>query len=391
MIRLKLSKVIVGIVMVGAFLGINQIEANAAWKQNSSGWWYESGSSWLIGWAEIDGKWYYFKPDGYMAHDTTIEGFKLGSDGAWVIDTSSVSIATSNEELVEVTVGTAEEFVKAIGSNKRIILKPGVYNLSEVEQTNNADNSVVWQDVYDGKELNIQNIHNMTIEGMDSGKVEIKVSPRYANIMNFTNVSNITIKNIVAGHTPAPYECNAGVLQFNESADISIVNSELYGCGSIGISLNNVMRLNASNCLIDHCSLRAIQIYNSEAISFAESKIVNHEAYSNIVMVYGSKDVTFEKCEISDNKHFGWSFIEATNNSNILLNQCIIKNNTKSIESEYNLEKISFFNTVDYNGISDSKIIIKNSVISNNKCDYLLDNAKNVQFENCTISYNVWK
>ena len=216
-------------------------------------------NSWTTGWAKIDGKWYYFYSDGYMAHDTIIDGFKLGSDGAWIITQPTASTTTSEEKIVDVTVETAQEFVNAIGSNKRILLKPGVYNLSTIEQINKADNSVTWKTVYDGKELNIQGIHNLTIEGMDSGKVEIKVSPRFANIMNFTNVSNITIKNIIAGHTPAPYECNAGVLKFTNSNDISIMNSELYGCGSIGLDLKNVKRLEASNCTIDHCSLRAIQ------------------------------------------------------------------------------------------------------------------------------------
>lgn len=308
-----------------------------------------------------------------------------------MITQEAASTTTLDTKIVDVTVGTAQEFVNAIGSNKRILLKPGVYNLSDIEQINNADNSVTWKTVYDGKELNIQDIHDLTIEGMDSGKVEIKVAPRFANIMNFTNVSNVTIKNIIAGHTPAPYECNAGVLKFNNSNDISIINSELYGCGSIGLDLNNVKRLEASNCKIDHCSLRAIQIYNSEAIKFTESKLVNHEAYSNIIMINGSKDITFEKCEMADNNNFGWSFIEASGKSNILLDKCVIKNNSKSVNSELSFDKAYFFNTIDYDGISDSKITIKDSEISDNKCDYLVDNKENVNFENCTMNNNVWK
>lgn len=389
--NLKLTKLIVSSLIVASVLALNPIGAGANWKQNNTGWWYSTGNSWAIGWAKLDGKWYYFYSDGYMAHDTTVDGFKLGSDGAWVITQPTVSTTTSEDQIVDVMVETAQEFVNAIGSNKRILLKPGVYNLSEVEQINKIDNSVTWNTVYDGKELNIQSVHDLTIEGMDSGKVEIKVSPRYANIMKFTNVSNITIKNIIAGHTPAPYECNAGVLNFNNSSDISIMNSELYGCGSIGLDLDNVKRLNASNCKIDHCSLRAIQIYNSEAIKFTESKIVNHEAYSNIIMIDGSKDITFEKCEMADNNNFGWSFIEASGKSNILLDECVIKNNSKSTDSEYNADNVYFFNTTDYSGISNSKITIKDSEISNNKCNYLLDNKENVKFENCTINNNVWK
>ena len=69
-------------------LSLNPIVANAEWKQNSTGWWNSKGSSWSVGWDQINGKWYYFNSDGYMVHDTTIDGYKLGSDGAWIMYTS---------------------------------------------------------------------------------------------------------------------------------------------------------------------------------------------------------------------------------------------------------------------------------------------------------------
>lgn len=387
MIKKKLVKVIASTLMLASVFALNPIVASASWNQTDTYWWYTENNTWVTGWKLIDGKWYYFNSDGHMVHDTIIGGFKLGSDGAWI----NTQPSASDEKIIDVTVGTAEEFVNALGSNKRIILKPGVYNLSTINQVDKSDNSVTWETVQDGKELNLQNIHNLIIEGMDSGKVEIKVAPRFANIMNFTNVQNVTIKNVVAGHTPAQYECNEGVLKFTNSSDISIMNSELYGCGSIGLSLNNVKRLNASNCTIDHCSLRAIQLYNSETIKFTETNIINHEAYSNIIMVANSKDVTFEKCVISDNHNFGWSFIEALDKSNVLLDKCVIKNNSQSTDTNILNDKVYFFNTTDYSGNSDSKIIVKDSEISNNKCDYLLINKENVEFNNCTITNNTWK
>lgn len=60
------------------------------WCQDSTGWWFEADGSYLKGWNQIDGRWYYFYNDGYMAHDTTIEGYYVNSDGEWV-DNSVVS------------------------------------------------------------------------------------------------------------------------------------------------------------------------------------------------------------------------------------------------------------------------------------------------------------
>lgn len=38
------------------------------WKGNETGWWYQNdnGTNPVGTWTQIDGKWYYFKPDGYM-------------------------------------------------------------------------------------------------------------------------------------------------------------------------------------------------------------------------------------------------------------------------------------------------------------------------------------
>ena len=82
--KLKLTKVIAGTLVVGLVLVLNPIGASAEWKQNNTGWWYTEGNSWSVGWKEIDGKYYYFGQDGYMVHDTTIDGCNIGSDGTWI-------------------------------------------------------------------------------------------------------------------------------------------------------------------------------------------------------------------------------------------------------------------------------------------------------------------
>ena len=89
--KLKLTKVIASTLLVASVLALNPIGASASWKQDSIGWWNTEGSSWSVGWKEIDGKWYYFGQDGYMVHDTIIAGYKLGSDGAWIQGTSTNS------------------------------------------------------------------------------------------------------------------------------------------------------------------------------------------------------------------------------------------------------------------------------------------------------------
>lgn len=97
--KLKLTKLIASLVVIGSVFAANPIAANAEWKEDNTGWWYEDGSSWATGWKLIDGKWYYFNSNGYMARDTEIDGCKLGSDGAWI--QSAVLATVGNENIME--------------------------------------------------------------------------------------------------------------------------------------------------------------------------------------------------------------------------------------------------------------------------------------------------
>lgn len=60
---------------------------NLGWQKNEKGYWYNDGNgSYPVSeWREIDGKFYYFQWDGYMACSTwTDDGYYVDDSGAWV-------------------------------------------------------------------------------------------------------------------------------------------------------------------------------------------------------------------------------------------------------------------------------------------------------------------
>ncbi len=315
----------------------------------------------------------------------------LGKEVIWEEPTNSVYIMQKpeKEEYKEVTVGTAAEFVKALGSNRKIILKPGVYDLSSVEQRNSPNSSVIWEPVSDGKELNLQNVKNLTIEGSSEGKTEITVTPRYAHIMNFDGAENITIKNIVAGHSPKEYACDAGVLKFSNSRDISIGKSELYGCGSIGLTLNRVQNLDMDQSVITQCSLRAFDISFSQDIRITQSKFSNGKEYDGFALISSSDHITFEKCEITDNQ-FTWDFIAVPDSTDIVFNQCSFLNNVRII-NENEPDYPNYFISSMLSEKEFCKVIIRDSILKGNKSNYLAVNKNNVTFENCKLEDNTFR
>lgn len=101
----KLIKKIMASVVLGVtFLTISPIAAHAEWKQDSVEWWYAEGDSYAKGWQYINGNWYYFYSDGYMARNQFIGSYYLGADGAWTNNipswVKSTGVISDNSEMV---------------------------------------------------------------------------------------------------------------------------------------------------------------------------------------------------------------------------------------------------------------------------------------------------
>ena len=65
--------------------GKSTYSGTLSWKSNSKGWWVEDSAGWYPQdkWQKIDGIWYYFKPDGYMASSEYYNGYWFNSNGSW--------------------------------------------------------------------------------------------------------------------------------------------------------------------------------------------------------------------------------------------------------------------------------------------------------------------
>jgi hypothetical protein len=55
------------------------------WQQMNGNWYLlNDNGSMSTGWQQVNGNWYYLNSDGSMASNTVVDGYALGSDGAWI-------------------------------------------------------------------------------------------------------------------------------------------------------------------------------------------------------------------------------------------------------------------------------------------------------------------
>lgn len=247
------------------------------------------------------------------------------------------------ENVIEVT--NVIELISEIDSNKTIHLKEGDYLVSNLSLAENEN--VSYSPVFDGEELIIKNIKNLTITGDDKIKTQILAQPRYANVFTFKNCENITINNVTIGHTEELGYCSGGVISSLNSKEIYINNSILFGCGTYGLILSNTENLEFKNSVIKECSYGIMQINNSTNIKFNKSEFYNNGCF-NLISAYNNANISFDYCKIYDN---------FTNYDNIL-----------------------FYASVD------SQININNTDIHDNSVKFLVNNMERISINNeCTL------
>ena len=106
------------------------------WKNDAKGWWYENadGSYLRNGWNWVDGnndgvsESYYFQNDGYLVTNTTVEGYQVNSDGAWVVNGA---VQTKGAAVLGAQVN--DSVFSRSGSKKGLATRDTLFNATSVK------------------------------------------------------------------------------------------------------------------------------------------------------------------------------------------------------------------------------------------------------------------
>lgn len=172
-------------------------------------------------------------------------------------------------ERTEVLVATVDELLAAIGPDTEIVLTGKLYDFSTAADYGvGGSEYYYWTEEYDGPNLVITGVNNLTIrsESGDVNKCMVSAVPRYANVFTFRGCSNITLSGFTAGHTVEPGYCMGGVLDFADCDTVLVEDCGLYGCGILGVQADLCSDIAVKNCDIYECSFGGIRMSDVKGV-----------------------------------------------------------------------------------------------------------------------------
>jgi len=222
-------------------------------------------------------------------------------------------------------VSTARELLETIGSDKEILIEPGVYDLSAAaKELYNEDQ---WYDMplylYDGGdavEVAVDHVDNLVIRGSARGKVELTTPGEYCDVLRFEGCTNVTLANVTMGHSGTVGVCTGDVVETFNCKDITLEDLDLYGCGAYAVTVTSSTGVHMNGCTLRECSYGALAAYSSTDVQLDGCTLRdNTECYYVIDGLRSQID--FKDCTLSGNEA-NWSIFSESGNSILAFEGC---------------------------------------------------------------------
>ena len=290
------------------------------------------------------------------------------------VDNEEINEVVKEEKIEDefIEVSNVTELLNAIKPNAKIKVKSGEYDL--LSDMNVQNEFIRYEETYDGMELVIRKVDNLTIIGEDGVKFLIK--PRYSNVLTFKDVDNLKIENIIMGHYEEFGECSGGVLYFDYSDNVELKKLDLFGSGTVGITFEDSEKFKIQDTTIRECSYAGIRAINSRNIEFVDSIFKDNTVVEGLINAKNSSNIGFVNVSFINNKEYNDEniYTNFSNNSSdnpIKYYNCNIINN--KLDSLYNY-KDAFTNCIirdnDFRVDTNSEGVFNNTYVLKNNSYY---------------------
>ena len=146
--------------------------------------------------------------------------------------------------------------------------------------------------------LLVANRKNIRIECAPGS--QILVDDISADVIEIVDSKGISISGAFLRHLNPlkKYECHGDVVKLRNASEVTIENSELDGCGAIGLSAWGSSNITVQNCLIAHNSFNALYIDGCATVRIKDNVIENN---ANLIQSYRSDDIEMSGNVIRNN------------------------------------------------------------------------------------------
>ena len=201
----------------------------------------------------------------------------------------------------EITVKTVDEFLAAIGPDRTIVLDGDSFCLADAASYGNPGTIpgtmyYRWEETYDGPQLVIRDVTDLTIRAQEGKAVTLTATPRYADVLCFENCSHVDLAGLTLGHTEGPSECSGAVVEFTVCSEMSLDGCRLYGCGTLGVDASYVVDLHVKDCEIYDCSIGGVVLYSVSDAIFENCRI--HDVPSPAISLYDTREVMWNNADV---------------------------------------------------------------------------------------------
>lgn len=159
---------------------------------------------------------------------------------------------------------------------------------------------VRWDPHFDGKTITIRNVKNLRIVGVGPEPARLLVRPRYVFVLRFEDCQDVTVENLVLGHTPEGV-CDAGVVAATRCAGLTFRKADLFGCGTEGLTLEEVENFLFQDSIVRDCTYGIMTIEGCRDLRLEGSQFLRNREYW-AVQIRDSRDVLFTNCRFVENE-----------------------------------------------------------------------------------------
>ena len=173
-----------------------------------------------------------------------------------------------------VTVTNVDELLAAIASDTVVTLAAGDYDLNTAAYYGACGGDhYYWLGGYDGPGLIITDVENLRIVGAGRSVTNLLAVPRGANVLTFENCRNVAVTGIEMGHTPAAGGCGGSVLAFTATDTALVQDCGLFGCGRVGVQGRDSANVTVLDSEIYDCSYVPAELRSCQDFDFRNCSI----------------------------------------------------------------------------------------------------------------------